>query len=100
VSFEPDKSTSSGYTAISTVAHGTSFVLFIDTTPSTTCTLSAPGHTKTIGPSPAEAMDPGSPSFIQPWGSSWAANTYTVTARCTLSGYAPVSATKTVTITP
>jgi hypothetical protein len=98
VSFEADGTTSGGYTAVSTVAHGTSFVLFIDTTPSTTCTLSTPGHTRNLGSSPAEAMDPGSPSFIQQWGSQWAARTYTMTVTCTRSGDS-VSATKVVTIT-
>jgi hypothetical protein len=57
-----------------------------------------PGRTKPLGSSPDEAMDPGSPSFIAPWGSQWAVSNYTVTVTCTRGGKS-VSASKPVSIT-
>ena len=86
VSFEPDNSTYAGVIATSTATQGKSFVLFIDTLPSTTCTLSAPGHTLPLGKSPDEAMDPGAPSFLTRWGKDWAVGPSTVTVTCTWAG--------------
>jgi hypothetical protein len=103
VSFEADGLTDGSYTSISTVRHGSNFVLFIDTLPGAACTLSAPSHTAiNLGTAP---IDGSTPAFIARWGGGgsqgpwWAVGNYTVTARCTLSGYAPVSADKIVHIT-
>ncbi len=88
MSFEADGSTYAGVMATSTATHGKSFVLFIDTLPGATCTLSAPGQTPlSLGPSPDEAMDPGAPSFIARWGKGWDIGPSTVTATCTRGGH-------------
>ena len=100
VTFVPQGSVAGGYTANYTAASGSAaLVVIINSRGGSTCTLSSSYAGSTLRTSTIPGTSAQTGSMVRtPWGRSWPKATYTITARCTLSGFT-ATATRKVTIT-